>query len=102
MNRVINILLVDDDKLDQMAVIRMLTKKGILYKLKIASNGEEALAKLDEDEGEIFTGKPDIMLVDINMPKMNGLELLSKMRDNEDLKDIKVFMLSTSEEKEDK
>ena len=102
MNRVINILLVEDDNLDQMEVRRTLDQKGILYKLKIAKNGEEALERIDEKISESFTGKPDIVLVDLNMPKMNGFELLSQLKGNPEWKDIKVFVLTTSDEKEDK
>lgn len=100
--RVINILLVEDDNLDQMEVKRTLERKGILHRLKIAKNGEEALMMLNDKSSEIFDGVPDLVLVDLNMPKMNGFEFLEKLRSFDDYKDIKVFVLSTSEEKEDK
>jgi CheY-like chemotaxis protein len=102
MNRVINILLIEDDSLDQMEVQRTLDRKGILYRLKIARNGEDAFALMNEKISEIFTGKPDIILVDLNMPKMNGIEFLSNLKSNREYKDIKVFVLTTSDEKEDK
>jgi CheY-like chemotaxis protein len=102
MQRVINILLVEDDILDQTEVKRTLDKKGILHRLKIARNGEDAIEALKDQSSDIFNGKPDLMLVDLNMPKMNGFEFLSKIKENNDWKDIKVFMLTTSEEREDK
>lgn len=102
MNRVINILLVEDDNLDQMEVRRTLDRKGILYRLKIAKNGEDAMALLNEKISDIFTGKPDIILIDLNMPKMNGIEFLSILKADPELKEIKVFVLTTSDEKEDK
>jgi CheY-like chemotaxis protein len=102
MKRVINILLVEDDNLDQMEVKRTLEKKNIVHKLKIARNGEEALRALQETDSDIFNGKPDIILLDLNMPKMNGFEFLSKIKKNDEWKDIKVFILTTSEEREDK
>ena len=102
MNRVINILLVEDDNLDQMEVKRTLEKKNIVHRMKIAKNGEEALKLIDEDSSDIFSGKPDIILLDLNMPKMNGFELLGHIRSKEELKDVKVFVLTTSEEREDK
>lgn len=102
MQRVINILLVEDDMVDQMEVKRTLDRKNILYRLKIARNGEEALSALTETANEIFTGEPDIILLDLNMPKMNGFELLQKLKNSEEWKDIKVFILTTSEEREDK
>jgi CheY-like chemotaxis protein len=102
MKRVINILLVEDDNLDQMEVKRTLEKKNIVHKLKIARNGEEALKVLQERNSDIFNGKPDIILLDLNMPKMNGFEFLGQIKQHEEWKDIKVFILTTSEEREDK
>jgi CheY-like chemotaxis protein len=102
MQRVVKILLVEDDNLDQMEVQRTLEKKGILHKLKIAKNGEEALELLKDKSTAIYAGKPDIILVDLNMPKMNGLEFLAKLKNDDEYKEIKVFILSTSDEREDK
>jgi CheY-like chemotaxis protein len=102
MRRLINILLIEDDTLDRMEVQRTLDKKNILYRLKIARNGEEGIAMLNERESPIFTGKPDLILLDINMPKMNGMEFLQKVRGDNQLRDTKVFVLTTSDESEDK
>jgi CheY-like chemotaxis protein len=102
MKRVINILLIEDDNLDQMEVTRTLERKNIVHKLKVARNGEDALRVLQEKNSEIFPGKPDLILLDLNMPKMNGFEFLGQLRKNDEWKDIKVFVLTTSEEKEDK
>ncbi|MGC3943742.1 MAG: response regulator [Chryseolinea sp.] len=100
MQRVINILLVEDDRLDQMEVQRTLERKGIVHRLKIALNGEEALTILDESRAN--HNRPDLILVDLNMPKMNGFEFLEKVRSIDEFKDIKLFVLSTSDDKEDK
>lgn len=102
MQRVINILLIEDDLLDQMEVKRTLERKNILYRLKIALNGEEALRVLMENENDVFSGKPDLILVDLNMPKMNGFEFLNHLKGREEFKDIKIFVLTTSDEREDK
>lgn len=102
MKRVIKILLVEDDNLDQMEVKRTLERKNIFHKLKIARNGEDALRILEERDSEIFQGKPDLILLDLNMPKMNGFEFLGQIKKNEEWRDIKVFVLTTSEETEDK
>lgn len=101
MQRLINILLIEDDTLDQMEVKRTLERKGILHDMTIAPNGEDAL-KMLEQRVETFEGKPDIILLDLNMPKMNGFEFLNTLRAREAWKDIKVFVLSTSDEREDK
>jgi CheY-like chemotaxis protein len=102
MQRVINILLIEDDVLDQMEVKRTLDKKGILHRLKIVTNGEDAIHALEYGGNEIFNGKPDIILLDLNMPKMNGFEFLTKIKSQNSWKDVKVFMLTTSDEREDK
>ena len=98
---VINILLVEDDTVDVMDARRTLGRMDILYKMHVAKNGEEALEYLREvsmNGGD----RPDIILLDVNMPKMNGIELLTHVRQMEEWKDTKVFIITTSEEKEDK
>jgi CheY-like chemotaxis protein len=101
MKRLINILLIEDDYLDQLEVQRVMDKRSILYKLKIARNGEEGLQMLREKSGPSFEGSPDIIILDLNMPKMNGFEFLQSLKP-EDVKNIKIFVLTTSDEKEDK
>jgi CheY-like chemotaxis protein len=102
MNRIIKILLVDDDSLDQMDVERTLEKKGIYYLLEKANNGEEAIDHLKGHRGKAFSGLPDIILLDLNMPKMNGFEILQQLKENEEWKGIKVFVLTTTDDKHDK
>lgn len=98
----INILLVEDDKLDVIDIKRSLDKLNIFYKLTNAKNGEEAILMLDE---QISTGSealPDVMLIDINMPKVNGFEVLEYMRGKDELKQIKRFILTTSGDRTDR
>jgi CheY-like chemotaxis protein len=98
---VIDILLVEDDTLDVMDARRTLDRMDIVFKLHVAKNGEDALSYLNEVSR---TGgvRPDIILLDLNMPKMNGIELLSNIRKKNEWKGVKVFIITTSEEKEDK
>lgn len=98
---VINILLVEDDTLDVMDARRTLDRMDILYKMQVAKNGEEALEYLRE-VSQTGGVRPNIILLDLNMPKMNGTELLAQIRNMDEWKDIKVFIITTSEEKEDK
>ena len=72
MNKIISILLVEDDQLDAIDLKRSLNKLDITYRMIIAKNGEEAIAVLKGTHNEIFEGFPDIILIDINMPRMNG------------------------------
>ncbi|RYD56103.1 MAG: response regulator [Sphingobacteriales bacterium] len=102
MDKIANILLVEDDQLDVMDIKRTLDKTNIMYQLHVAANGEEAIDMLNgktEDGNKI---NPDIMLVDINMPRMNGLELLSTIRNSDQWKHLKCFIVTTSEEKVDR
>ena len=98
---VINILLVEDDTLDVMDARRTLDRMNILYKMHVAKNGEEALAYL-ADVTARGGDRPDIILLDLNMPKMNGMEFLATIRKKNQWKDIKVFVITTSDEGEDK
>lgn len=98
---VIHILLVEDDTLDVMDARRTLDRMDILYKMHVAKNGEEALAYLQQ-VSETGGDRPDIILLDLNMPKMNGSEFLTHIRNMEEWKDTKVFVITTSDEKEDK
>lgn len=100
--RIVNILLVEDDSLDVIDVKRTLDKLAIVYSMKVARNGEEAIRMLHDKRSDAFTAKPDFIILDLNMPKMNGLELLQILRGSEDWKDIKIFVLTTSEDSNDK
>lgn len=102
MDKIANILLVEDDQLDVMDIKRTLDKTSILYQLHVAANGEEAINMLNGKTDDGIRVVPDIMLIDINMPRMNGLELLSVIRNTEQWKNIKCFIVTTSEEKVDR
>jgi CheY-like chemotaxis protein len=94
------ILLVEDDYVDVTSVKRALAKLNIKHRLHVAHNGVDALAILNGDS----TGSkvlPDIILLDLNMPKMNGLEFLGIIKNYYSLKNIKVFVMTTSAEEYD-
>jgi CheY-like chemotaxis protein len=102
MSKVVNILLVEDDQLDVMNIKRAFDKLNILYRLIVAKNGEEALDVLEGKNAESMHTLPDFILLDINMPRMNGLELLQIIKNNETWKNIKCFIITTSDETQDK
>jgi CheY-like chemotaxis protein len=102
MDQVINILLVEDDTLDVMDAQRTLDRMKMLYKMRVAKNGEEAIEILEGKVDENPMTSPDIILVDINMPKMNGIEFLERIRKDIRWRETKVFMITTSDEKEDR
>lgn len=101
MDKVVNILLVEDDNLDIIDVKRTLDKMKIVNNMVVAKNGEEALELLSA-QGRSNDVKTDIALIDINMPKMNGLEFLSAVRKTDQWKDLKCFIITTSDEKVDR
>ncbi len=100
----IHILLVEDDEVDVMNVRRAFKKNNIVNPLYMASNGLEALAILRQ-EGKIEPAMPQarrLILLDLNMPKMNGIEFLRELRLDENLRSIPVIVLTTSNEDRDK
>ncbi len=101
-NKSISILLVEDDEVDAMNVKRAFKKVKITNPLFVAENGLEALAMLRGEGTQQIIPKPKIILLDINMPRMNGIEFLQKLRADPELKSISVVMLTTSNEERDK
>ena len=98
-NQPLNILLVEDDKVDVMNVKRAFEKNHITNPLFVAGDGLEALEKLRN--GEVPQGRR-LVLLDLNMPKMNGIEFLTALRKKEEWKDLKVFIVTTSDERVDR
>lgn len=96
------ILLVEDDYLDVTSVKRELSKIGVPHNLYVAHNGVDALALLNGNSPDGIKIKPDIILLDINMPKMNGIEFLTIIKNYFSLKSIKVFVMTTSSEEYDR
>jgi len=92
------ILLVEDDQVDAMTVKRALKEIKVTNRLDIVNNGEAALTFLKNSENE----KPGIILLDLNMPKMNGIEFLKIAKKDDSLKKIPVVVLTTSKEDQDK
>lgn len=102
-DKIVNILLVEDDEVDIMNVQRAFKKNNILNPLTIANNGVEALDKLRGTNGaQKITPVPRIILLDINMPKMNGLEFLKELRNDPALHTISVFVMTTSNDDKDR
>jgi len=97
-HRLVNILLVEDDEIDVMNVKRAFSKNNIKNPLFVAGNGVEALEMLKS----VIIPLPRIIISDINMPKMNGIEFLKVLREDEKLKNISVFVMTTSNEDSDK
>jgi CheY-like chemotaxis protein len=89
---------VEDDQVDTMTVMRALKEIHVTNPVVHLENGEEALLYLQDPASE----KPCIILLDLNMPIMNGIEFLQVVKHNDQLKRIPVIVLTTSEEQQDK
>lgn len=102
MANLINILLVEDDEVDIMNVQRAFKKNNINNPLFIARNGVEALDILRGKNPDSKIPGPKVILLDINMPRMGGLEFLRELRKDTELKSTSVFVMTTSNEESDK
>jgi len=96
------LLLVDDDEVDVMNVQRAFKKNNITNPLYIAANGLEALMLLRDKSELAIPFQRRLILLDLNMPKMGGIEFLRELRADEALKHIPVIVLTTSNEDGDK
>ncbi len=90
--KIINILLADDDKDDRYFFARALKSLPILTKLDTVEDGEQLINYLTENKAKL----PDILFLDINMPRKNGNECLIEIKSNKDINYFPVIMYSTS------
>lgn len=98
--KVISIMLVEDDEVDVMNIKRAFKKNNITNPLYLAGNGLEALELLRKCGTEEMP-MPKIILLDLNMPKMNGIEFLKELRKDEQLHKLSVFVMTTSNKDND-
>ena len=96
MKRELKILLIEDDTIELMKLNRAMLSLNMNHKVTEINNGEDALELLLNEEYY-----PDIILLDLNMPKINGIEFLSILKTNESLKFIPTIILTTSSNKKD-
>ncbi|MDQ3249827.1 MAG: response regulator, partial [Chloroflexota bacterium] len=97
----VHILLVEDDDVDAEAVVRAFKKQKINNPFTIVHDGIEALNALRGAGGQRRVPRPYLILLDINMPRMNGLEFLQQLRQDPTLRRSVVFVLTTSRRDED-
>lgn len=100
-DRVVTLLLVDDDDVDIMSVRRALEDLGIGNPVVVAHDGLEALEHLRGENGRKAIPQPYIIILDLNMPRMDGIEFLSELRADEALRHSIVFVLTTSSAEKD-
>lgn len=101
MSEAVPIFLIEDDEIDRELVRRAVKKAGISNPVYMAWDGAQAFEMLSGESPQITLPQPCLILLDINMPRMNGFELLEKMRADGLMKRNIVFMLTTSPRRED-
>jgi CheY-like chemotaxis protein len=100
--RTAHLLHVEDDDICQMMLSREFKKAKIANPISGACDGIDALEMLRGTNGRERLSRPFLILLDLNMPRMNGIEFLKELRHDEDLKKSIVFVLTTSDSDEDK
>ena len=96
------VLVVDDDIVDRMAVLRGFSRAGLEAEFQVASDGLEALEILRSVGHGADGGNPFLVLLDLNMPRMSGIPFLEELRKDPGLKRTVVFVLTTSDRDEDR
>jgi two-component system, chemotaxis family, response regulator Rcp1 len=99
--RPMEILLVEDNPGDVRLTREALRDSGVLNNLNVACDGVEALAYLEREGAFVDAIRPDVILLDLNLPRMDGREVLSAIKRSPRLKNIPVVILSSSEAEKD-
>jgi len=98
----VSILLVEDDEVDVKAFKRAMRELKVANPVLRASDGIEALEMLRGQNGHDSVGRPYLIMLDLNMPRMGGLEFLAELRGDPDLQRSLVFVMTTSAAEEDR
>lgn len=98
----VHILLVEDDEVDAEAIVRAFRKQNLKHPITIVPDGFEAFRVLRGETGVTCVRSPYLILLDLNMPRMNGVEFLQLLRQDPQLQCSVVFVLTTSDSDQDK
>jgi two-component system, chemotaxis family, response regulator Rcp1 len=101
MSHEIQILLVEDNPGDARLVAELLKEGDMAHRISHVSDGVEALAYLRREAGHANARRPDLILLDLNLPRKDGRELLAEIKSDEKLKSIPVVVLTTSQAEDD-
>jgi CheY-like chemotaxis protein len=92
----VRILVVDDDPADVLMIEEALEQSGVEKTIDVVSDGEEAIAFLHRSGRHVTAVRPDMILLDLNMPRMDGRQVLSQVKADPDLRTIPIVVLTTS------
>ncbi len=98
----VTLIVIEDDDIEAKSIERAFKKAKVANPLRRAIDGVDGLALLRGEQGHAPVSGPYMLLVDINMPRMNGIEFVQALRGDEELDSSIVFILSTSKREEDK
>jgi len=96
MEKILDVLLIEDNLIEVMKMERAISSLGLNHTINVANNGEEALEILEDNQQW-----PDLILLDLNMPRISGIEFLMILKNNDDLKHIPTVILTTSDNQKD-
>jgi CheY-like chemotaxis protein len=99
--RPIEVLLVEDDQADVLLTKEAFELNKVRNRLNVVSDGEQAMAYLRREDAFSHAQRPDLILLDLNLPRMSGLEVLQEVKADLELRTIPVVILTTSEAEED-
>ncbi|NUQ01606.1 MAG: response regulator [Armatimonadetes bacterium] len=98
---VVQILLVEDDPADAELTLRLFRDAKVANQVSLVEDGEQALAFLRREVGHEEAARPDLIILDLNLPVLHGTEVLRAIKDDPDLRRIPVVVLTTSQADED-
>jgi len=102
MNSKYRVLLIEDNPGDRKLTLEAFKELDFSYDLQMAFDGEQGIEAVNEFSTQTDKNEqPDLVLLDLNMPKRNGFEVLSKIRENKSFRSVPVIILSTSASQED-
>lgn len=100
-DKMVQILLVEDNPNDVRLALRALGKYRLTNHIEVVRDGQAALDFLFDEEGQVREHKPRLILLDLKLPKVNGLEVLERIKANPELRRVPIAVMSSSREDSD-
>jgi CheY-like chemotaxis protein len=98
----VHLIVIDDDDVDVESIVRSLNRNGIFGQITVFHDGLSALRALQGPDGETLRTRPLLILLDLDLPRLNGFEFLDALRDDPELQGTIVFVLTLSDREEDR